>query len=162
MGWDWRLLASMIYQESEFKPNVRSWVGAYGLMQMMPKTFEKYGLDTTASPQQQIIAGSKYLKHLEGQLPEEITDSTDRIKFTLASYNSGLGHVLDARRLAMKYGKDQDIWIDNVDYFILNLSDEYYYHDTVVYYGYLRGGETYNFVNEIFKRYDDYRNLISE
>ena len=162
LGWDWRLLASMIYQESEFKPNVSSWVGAYGLMQMMPKTFEKYGLDTTASPKKQIIAGSKYLNHLNSLLPSAITDSVDRIKFTLASYNSGLGHVLDARRLTKKYGKDENVWSGNVDHFILNLSDEFYYHDTVVYYGYLRGEETYNFVNEIFKRYEDYRNLIGE
>jgi membrane-bound lytic murein transglycosylase F len=162
IGWDWRLLASMIYQESEFKPNVRSWAGAYGLMQMMPKTFEKYGLDTTASPKKQIIAGSKYLKHLDKQLPGEINDSIERIKFTLAAYNSGLGHVLDARRLAEKYGKNQNVWTGNVDHFILNLSDKFYYHDTVVYYGYLRGEETYKFVNEIFKRYEDYRNLISK
>lgn len=162
VGWDWRLLASMIYQESEFKPNVKSWVGAYGLMQMMPKTFEKYGIDTTASPKQQILAGSKYLKHLDKQLPAEIKDKNERINFTLASYNSGLGHVLDARRLAIKYGKDPNVWAGNVDHFILNLSDKFYYHDTVVYYGYLRGEETYKFVREILTRYEDYKNLIEE
>lgn len=162
VGWDWRLLASMIYQESQFKPNVRSWVGAYGLMQMMPHTFELYGIDTTATPKKQIIAGSKYLKHLDEQLPEEITNKNERIKFTLASYNSGIGHILDARRLAIKYGKDPNVWTDNVDHFVLNLSDKFYYHDTVVYYGYLRGEETYNFVNEIIRRYEDYKNLIEE
>lgn len=162
LGWDWRLLASMIYQESEFKPHVRSWVGAYGLMQMMPNTFEKYGLDTTASPEQQIVAGAKYLKHLEGQLPDEITDSLERDKFTLAAYNCGLGHVLDARRLTKKYGKNPNVWTDNVDFYILNLSDKFYYHDTAVYYGYIRGEETYKFVNDIFQRYEDYKNLISE
>lgn len=162
IGWDWRLLASMIYQESEFKPEVRSWVGAYGLMQMMPNTFKKYGIDTTASPAIQITTGVKYLKHLDGQLPDEITDSLERVKFTLASYNCGLGHVFDARRLTEKYGKDPNVWSENVDHFILNLSDKYYYHDTVVYYGYIRGEETYNFVQEILKRYEDYKNLIQE
>jgi len=162
INWDWRLLASMIYQESEFKPNVKSWVGAYGLMQMMPHTFEKYGLDTTATPDQQIIAGTKYLKYLEKQLPDEITDTADLIKFTLASYNSGIGHVLDARRLAQKYGKDPNQWSGNVDHFILNLSDKFYYHDSVVYYGYLRGEETYKFVNEIVQRFEDYKNLINK
>lgn len=160
--WDWRLLASMVYQESEFKPNVKSWVGAYGLMQMMPETFEKYGLDTTATPKQQIVAGTKYLKYLEKQLPEEISDSSEIIKFTLASYNSGIGHILDARRLAEKYGKDPNKWTDNVDHFVLNLSDKFYYHDSVVYYGYLRGEETYTFVNEILQRYEDYKNLIKK
>jgi len=162
ISWDWRLLASMIYQESEFKPNVKSWVGAYGLMQMMPHTFEKYGLDTTATPDQQIIAGAKYLKYLEKQLPDEIKDTADLIKFTLASYNSGIGHVLDARRLAQKYGKDPNQWSGNVDHFILNLSDKFYYHDSVVYYGYLRGDETYKFVNEIVQRFEDYKNLIKK
>ncbi len=162
VNWDWRLLASVVYQESEFKPKVRSWVGAYGLMQMMPKTLEKYGLDTTATPKQQLIAGAKYLKHLDGLLPEDIENAEDRIKFTLASYNSGLGHVLDARRLAEKYGRDPNTWNGNVDHFIRNLSDEFYYHDTVVYYGYLRGEETYNFVIEILARYEDYKNLIKE
>ncbi|RLD41948.1 MAG: lytic transglycosylase F [Bacteroidetes bacterium] len=160
VGWDWRLLASLIYQESEFKPNVRSWVGAYGLMQMMPSTLEKYGLDTTATAYQQIIAGTRYLKHLDKQLPEDITDSVERIKFVMASYNAGIAHVFDARRLAEKYGKDPNIWTGNVDFFMLNLSDKYYYHDPVVYYGYVRGKETYDFVNEIFIRFEDYRNLI--
>jgi len=160
--WDWRLLASMIYQESEFKPNVKSWVGAYGLMQMMPHTFEKYDLDTTATPKQQIIAGVRYLKYLEKQFPPDVADSAELIKFTLAAYNSGIGHVLDARRLAEKYGRNPNKWTNNVDFFILNLSDEFYYRDEVVYYGYLRGNETYKFVNEIMQRYEDYRNLIKK
>lgn len=162
INWDWRLLASMIYQESEFKPNVKSWVGAYGLMQMMPETFEMYGLDTTASPEQQINAGARYLRYLEKQLPKDIADTAELVKFTLASYNSGIGHVLDARRLAEKYGKDPNRWTGNVDHFVLNLADEFYYHDSVVYYGYLRGEETYAFVNEILQRFEDYENLIEE
>jgi membrane-bound lytic murein transglycosylase F len=160
--WDWRLLASMIYQESEFKPNVKSWVGAYGLMQMMPHTFEKYDLDTTATPKQQIIAGVRYLKYLEKQFPPDVADSAELIKLTLAAYNSGIGHVLDARRLAEKYGRNPNKWDNNVDFFILNLSDEFYYRDEVVYYGYLRGSETYKFVNDIMQRYEDYRNLIKK
>ena len=162
VGWDWRLLASMIYQESQFKPNVRSWVGAYGLMQMMPETLKKYGLDTLSPPKDQIIAGAKYLLNLEKQLPPEITDSTEIIKFVLASYNAGLGHILDARRLAEKYGRNPNVWTDNVDFFVKNLSDKYYYHDEVVRNGYLRGEETYNFVKEIFERYEDYKNLIKD
>ncbi|NOX87043.1 MAG: transporter substrate-binding domain-containing protein [Chlorobi bacterium] len=162
VGWDWRLLASMIYQESEFKPNVRSWVGAYGLMQLMPETLKKYGLDTLSPPKDQIVAGAKYLRSLERQLPAEVTDSVERIKFVLASYNAGLGHILDARRLAVKYGRDPNVWEDNVDFFVKNLSDKFYYHDEVVRNGYLRGDETYNFVNEIFDRFEDYKNLIKD
>lgn len=160
INWDWRLLASMIYQESEFKPNVKSWVGAYGLMQLMPETLEHFGLDSTATAEEQIFAGVNYIKYLDQQLPESISDSAERIKFLLASYNSGIGHILDGRRLAEKYGKDPDIWTSSVDHFVLNLSDKFYYHDPVVYYGYTRGEETYNFVVEIMERFEDYKNLI--
>ena len=160
IGWDWRLIASLIYQESQFKPNVKSWVGAFGLMQLMPTVLQKYGLDSTANPEQQIEAGIKHLKYKLKQVPDEITDSTERIKFTLASYNSGIGHVFDARRLTEKYGSNPNVWDNNVAEFILKLSDKKYYHDPVVYYGYTRGIETYNLVSEVMYRYEQYKNLI--
>lgn len=161
IGWDWRLLASLIYQESEFKPEVRSWVGAFGLMQLMPAVMEIYGVDSTSSPEVQIMAGVMYLQSIEKQLPPSITDSLQRDLFTMASYNSGLGHVLDARRLAKKNGYNPDIWTDNTDLFVLKLSDAHFYNDPVVYYGYLRGEETYAFVREIIDRYGHYVNLIN-
>lgn len=159
IGWDWRLLASMIYQESEFKPYVKSWLGAFGLMQMMPSTLKEYGLDETASPEQQIHAGARYLGYLDSQLAAEIADSSERIKFNLAAYNSGYSHIYDARRLAVKYGKDPNIWTDHVDFFVKNLSDEFYYRDTVVKYGYFRGEETYKFVMEVVDRYEEYKKI---
>jgi membrane-bound lytic murein transglycosylase F len=162
IGWDWRLLASMIYQESEFKPNVKSWVGAYGLMQLMPAAMEKYGIDTNSSVKDQIFAGVKLLKQFDRLLPDSITDSVERIKFILASYNVGVGHILDARRLALKYGKNPNVWDDNVDYFILHLSEKKYYHDPVVRNGYARGWETYAFVKEILQRYEHYKKLIPD
>jgi membrane-bound lytic murein transglycosylase F len=163
IGWDWRLLASLVYQESEFKPNVQSWVGAYGLMQLMPSVLKKYGLDSTSvDPAIQLNAGVKHLIYIQKQLPQEITDSIEQIKFLLASYNCGLGHVLDARRLADKYEKSPNIWTNSVDSCILNLSEKEYYHDSVVYYGYVRGKETFNFVEEIIGRYKIYSTLIKE
>jgi len=162
LGWDWRMLASMIYQESQFKPTVRSWVGAYGLMQLMPETMQEFNVDTTSSPGAQIKAGIRLLRSFENQLPGTITDSVERIKFTLASYNGGLGHILDARRLAAKNGKNPNKWSGNVDYFVLHLSEKKYYHDPVVRNGYMRGWETYQFVNEIFDRYQRYRTLINK
>ncbi len=160
LGWDWRLLASLVYQESGFKPNVKSWAGAYGLMQLMPGVMEKYNLDSTAGAAEQLNAGTRHLIYISNQLPREITDSTEQIKFLLASYNCGLGHVLDARRLAIKHGKNPNIWTNNVDSCILNLSEKEYYHDPVVYNGYVRGNETFNFVEEIIERYNIYRELI--
>ncbi len=158
--WDWRLLASMIYQESQFRPNVRSWVGAYGLMQLMPAAMKKYHIDTSSNAKAQIFAGVKLLSSFEKTLPDSVIDSIDRIKFVLASYNAGLGHILDARRLAEKNGKNPNIWDNNVDYFVLHLSEKKYYHDTVVRNGYVRGWETYNFVKEILQRYEHYKELI--
>ncbi len=160
LGWDWRLLASLIYQESEFKPNVRSWVGAYGLMQLMPAAMKTYGVDSTSSAKKQIFAGVKLLRSFEKMLPDSMTDKTERIKFTLACYNAGLGHILDAQRLAKKYGKNPNVWDNNVDYYVLHLSEKKYFHDPVVRNGYVRGWETYQFVNEILERTEHYKNLI--
>jgi len=160
VGWDWRLIASLMYQESEFKMNAKSWVGAYGLMQLMPSVMEIYGIDTTASAEQQIEAGIKHIKYQLSMVPEDVSDSIQRIKFALAGYNSGMGHILDARRLAEKYGKNPNLWDDNVDDFVLKLSNSKYYHDPVVEYGYMRGEETYNLVSEVIDRYNQYKKLI--
>lgn len=160
LNWDWRLLASLIYQESGFDPDVTSWVGAFGLMQLMPSTAEKFGVDSLSPPEENIKAGVKFIKWLDNQFQDLIPDERERMKFVLASYNVGIAHVFDAMRLAEKYGKDPTIWDDNVDYYLLNKSNPKYYKDTVVYYGYARGEEPYNFVTEILERYDHYRNVI--
>lgn len=162
IAWDWRLLASLIYQESEFKPDAVSWAGAYGLMQLMPAVMEQFNIDTTASPEEQIAVGANYLLYLDKLIPETVVDSAERIKFILASYNAGAGHVLDARRLAAKYSKNPDIWTDNVDFFLRNKSKPAFYNDPVAYYGYVRGEETYQFVEQIIERYEHYTNLLPE
>ncbi len=157
---DWRLVSSIIYQESGFKPNAKSWVGAYGLMQLMPSTAEMFGIDSLSSPKEQIEAGVKFIHWLDTQIPVEIKDVSERTKFILAAYNAGLAHVFDARRLAEKYEHDPNIWTGNVDTFLLQKSNPKFYRDSVVRYGYCRGEEPYNFVIEILDRYDHYKNLI--
>lgn len=160
--WDWRLLASLIYQESKFDPDAESWSGAFGLMQMMPTTAEQYGLSDTSSPATQIEAGVKYINLIDKQLEPLVGDSIERRKFVMASYNAGLAHVLDAQRLAKKYQKNPEVWDNNVDYYLLNKSKPEYYEDSVVYYGYCRGSEPYKYVNEIYERYQHYSNLIKD
>ncbi len=161
VGWDWRLIASLIYQESRFKPAVRSWAGAFGLMQLMPSTARRFGASRKSSPEKNIEAGIKFLKWLDTRfLNRGIDDDEERIKFILGAYNVGLGHILDARRLTEKYGKDPDLWDDNVEDFILKKSNPKYYNDEVVYYGYARGYETYNYVLQILERYEQYKNII--
>lgn len=162
IGWDWKLLASLIYQESKFNPEVSSFQGAYGLMQLMPSVMKKYGIDSSSSVEDHIHAGARLLQSINNKLPESIVDSLERVKFVLASYNAGMGHILDARRLASKYGKDPNVWSDNVDFFMLNKSKPLYYNDSLCYNGYARGVETYNFVSEILDRYHHYQTLVPE
>ena len=162
INWDWRLLSSLIFQESRFQNNVTSWSGAFGLMQIMPATAKNFGIDTTASPSENIRAGIKYIKWLEGIFKEEFEDENERIKFILASYNVGPGHVIDAQNLARKFGKNPQVWDNSVDYYVLHKSNPKFYNDSVVKHGYCRGTEPYKFVKEIINRYEHYKNIIPD
>ena len=158
IDWDWQLLASMIYQESHFSPTARSWAGANGFMQLVPETAKHYGLDTIdATAEQSLKAGTSYIQDLDNYWKKYIPDKQERIKFVLASYNAGLGHIVDARNLAAKYGKKQNVWKDNVEYMILQKSNPMIYNDPVVKCGYCRGVETYLYVKEIMSRYNYYK-----
>lgn len=86
----------------------------------------------------------------------KITDPVEKIKFTLAAYNAGIGHIYDAQRLAEKYGKDPYVWDDNVAEYIRMKNDPEYYNDPVCKHGYLRGSETFNYVREVMERYNYY------
>ncbi|MCX6260120.1 MAG: transporter substrate-binding domain-containing protein [Bacteroidia bacterium] len=160
--WDWRLLASLICQESRFNPNVISRVGAYGLMQIMPETGKHFGIDITSSPESNIKAGAKYIISLYKIFDPKIADVNERTKFILAAYNAGPGHVLDAMKLAEKNGMDPQKWDDNVAIWILKKSESKYYNDSVVKYGYFKGKESVAFVMEVLERYAFYRNIIPE
>ena len=138
--WDWRLLASIIYQESRFRPDLESEQGAYGLMQLMPIVMENYGIDYDSPPEDQLEAAGKLLLHIERELPESITDSLERQKFVLACYNAGLGHVMESRERAAKNGLNPDVWEDNVERY--------------------NPRQTYHFVRDVIKRYTHYKALI--
>lgn len=161
INWDWRLVASLIYQESRFDPNNSSWANAQGLMQIMPKTAEELGITNPNDPKQSIRGGTTYLNQLWHNF-ERIEDSIQRTKFTMASYNCGLYHVKDAQKLAKKRGLDALTWDDNVEDVVLGLSLPKNYTDPVVKYGYVRGIEPYNYVNQIFERYAHYTQFIEE
>jgi membrane-bound lytic murein transglycosylase F len=161
-NWDWRLIASMIYNESRFNAEADSWNGAYGLMQLLPTTAEAFGIGNYQDPQQNIRAGILFLNWIDNQFIESIPDSTERIKFDLAAYNIGLGHVKDAQRLAEKYGKNNKVWENNVDYFLESKSMKKYYTDSVVYYGYCRGKEAVDYVQRVKNNYNHYLNLIAK
>jgi len=158
--WDWRLLASLICQESHFNPNVESYAGAVGLMQVMPVTGRNFGIDITSSPENNMKAGIHYINWLHSIFDPKITDENERINFILASYNAGPGHVLDAMKLAEKNGMDPQKWDGNVALWLTKKSEPRYYNDIVVKNGYFRGKESVAFVAEILDRYEHYKNII--
>lgn len=160
--WDWRLLASLICQESRFDPEVRSWAGAYGLMQVMPQTGKHFGIDVTASPRNNIQAGVMYIDWLYSIFDPIVPDGKERLRFILAAYNAGPGHILDAMKLAEKNGYNRAVWDNNVEEWLMKKSDPRYFNDTIVKNGYFRGKESVAFVREVLNRYDHYRNIVPE
>ena len=157
IGWDWELLAALIHQESRFNPNARSGAGAVGLMQLMPRTARAFGADDPRDPEQSLRAGIKFITWLSNYWEEEIEDEDERLKFILASYNTGQGHVQDARRLAKAFGDaDPDIWTDNVERYMLKKSDREYFNHEVVRHGYSRGSEPVNYVSRILYLHNHY------
>ena len=160
IDWDWRLLAALINKESKFNPYVESPFGAIGLMQVLPTTAERFGVskEELKIPEKNLQAGTRFLGWLEKYWDRKLTDSTDEIKFILASYNAGLGHVIDARNLADKYGANPDSWED-VSFYLLKKSERKYYTDPVVKSGYCRGLEPVNYVIKILEYYQLYFNF---
>ncbi len=160
--WDWRLVTSLMYTESNFVPGLTSHKNAWGLMQMIPETAAIYGLDTSSTSSHQIMAGVKYLKWIDKQLPSEIRDPRERASFTLAAYNVGIGSVLSLRKKAEKYGKDPNRWHGNVEYYLLQRShrDPYGYADTLRQFpvDYTMDG----YVDGIINRYYHYLNLVPD
>jgi membrane-bound lytic murein transglycosylase F len=160
INWDWRLLASLVCQESRFQDDAVSHTGAYGLMQILPSTGENLGIDIKSSPRNNMKAGTKYINLLESLFLERIPDENERLRFILAAYNAGPGHVLDAMALARKNGMDPEKWDGNVAVWMLKKSEPQYYNDSVVKNGYFRGTESVAFVSDILDRYHHYKNII--
>lgn len=163
LGWPWEVLASIAYQESNFTPDIIGRSGARGLMGIMPRTGKSFGataeelLEPEVSVRVSVdclLAFSKYFKDVE--------DIDQRMKLTLAAYNAGIAHIQDAQRLAEKYGSDPKRWDNNVDEYIRLKSDPQYYRDPVCRYGYLRGGETYNYVSKVTSRAQMYQAYTSK
>lgn len=159
LGWDWRLLAALVFAESQFDPEAESVVGAYGLMQIIPETAEHFKVYDYFQPDSNVYTGVSYLQYLDKYFTSHVPDSTERIKFILASYNAGPGHVLDAIRLADKYGKDPQAWNDNVDYYLLHKSEPEYYQDPLSKNGYCNGPQAYYYVQRVLETYSNYKNI---
>jgi membrane-bound lytic murein transglycosylase F len=158
-GWDWRLVASQAYQESRFNPNAKSWAGAVGVMQIMPRTARELRVNPH-DPRQSIEGACRYLWKFDDHF-KEIRSEDDRTRLVLASYNVGLGHVEDARRLAKKNGDDPDDW-DDVAYWLIRKSKRAVYNDPVVKYGFARGTEPVDYVERVMDRFGHYKQFVED
>lgn len=162
IGWDWRLMAAQAYVESKFKPNARSWVGARGLMQIMPSTARGYRTSVArlGNPETSVDVATKLINDLDSYLVKYVPNDKERLKFVIAAYNVGIAHVYDAIALARKYGLNPEVWDDNVSKAILMKMNPKYYNDPVVKYGYCRGTETVAYVKGITNFYEHARREI--
>lgn len=161
-NWDWCLIVALIYEESRFHKDISNPSGAYGLMQLMPDAYRKFAKDSTliSQPRCQIEAGIKYLSLLRKSVPNEITDSTTIVKYTLLCYNAGIGHAGDAYKLAKKYTRKAANWKNIATYMSL-LNEKKYYNDSLVKSGRYNGKTAVKFVENIVERYRNYRNLAA-
>jgi len=156
IGWDWLLLSSLIFQESRFNHELYSWAGAYGLMQLMPITANRFGASIPSSPEENIKAGTQYIQWLDNEFQKFVPEEEERIKFVIAAYNIGHNHINDAIQLTIKYDGDASKW-DDVKEFLILKSNPKYYNDPVVKYGYCRGKGSVRMVEDVIKRYEDYK-----
>lgn len=160
LSWSWHLLAAIAYQESRFRADIVGWSGARGLMGIMPSTGRIYGAskDELLDPSTSVRVSIRCLRDTEAAF-KKIENPEERLRFTLAGYNAGVGHVQDAQRLAAKYGANPNVWEGEVERFILLKSERKYYSDPVCRHGYLRGKETYRYAQEVYERYKAYQKL---
>ena len=157
-GQDWRLITAQMYQESKFDPQATSWVGARGLMQIMPVTGRELGFTDLHDPEENIHAGVKYMSHLVNRFDPKIP-MDERMRLALAAYNVGYGHVLDARRLARENGWNPDRWFGHVEQAMRLLAKPAYYKRAR--YGFCRCGQPVHYVVNIQNFYDAYVGILT-
>lgn len=160
LGWDWRLLAALVYKESGFDTTALSYAGAEGLLQLMPVTLERFGVTNPNDPIQSLRGGVKYLLYLDKFWMERVPETNERVKFVLASYNIGQGHVEDAWRLTLKYGKNTQTW-NEVAFYLSLKSDPEYYRDPVVKSGFAKGHIAVNYVRDVLGLFKSYKTLVN-
>ena len=148
-GFDWRLIAAQIYQESHLNPRAKSHAGARGLMQLLPSTARSLNVKDIYNPVENINGGVRYLKKLYDRY--DSVDEANRLLIALAAYNVGQGHVQDARKLAIKKNLDPNSWESLAHTLPLLRYRKYYKHAK---YGYCRGTEPVRYIKQIMIYYD--------
>ena len=148
-GFDWRLIAAMIYQESHYDPMARSFTGVEGIMQLTQNTAKEMGVKDRRDPEQCIKGGVKYLGNLYKRYNE--AKDPDRLLISLASYNVGHGHIKDAQKMAQERNLDPNRW-SVLEKTLPLLRYPKYYKKTK--HGYCRGTEPVRYVKRILTYYD--------
>ena len=163
-GVEWTVLAAIAYVESNFNPNAVSWAGAVGLMQVMPSTARSYGFTEAdlRDPEKSVYIASLIISKTDRFLQSYIPNRAERLRFNLGAYNAGVGHIIDAMKLAQKYKKKPQIWYSNVEEAVLWKTHPEFYNDPVCSYGYCRGTETINYVRQVENAYRVFRNYVSK
>ena len=150
----WELLAAIAYQESHWNPNAKSFTGVRGMMMLTRSTAKLLGIKNRIDPKQSIVGGTRHIKQMIKFVPKEV-EGENRLKFALAAYNIGMGHILDAQKLAKRLGYNQNIWSDVKQVLPLLAKKKYY---KTLKYGYARGEEPVKYVESIY----DYRDILEK
>lgn len=154
---DWKLLAAIGYHESRFNNSLTSSVGALGVMQVMPRVAKSFGVtpQQAMEPQTNILVAGKLLKKIEKSLTISHLPEQQKLPIILACYNAGIGHVLDARRLAAKHGNNLNSW-EVLSKFLRIKGTPEFVNDEAVRCGKFSGAQTVAFVNKVMAQYDSY------
>ena len=152
LGWDWRMIAAVVYQESKFSISSHSHRGAQGLMQVMPQTGNYYGVNNLLDPEQNIIAGTNHLKRLQRIFSKYDLTHDELIKFTLAAYNAGEGRIMDCRNFAYAKGYDNNNW-DEIVKIIPLMRDDSILDEESVKLGKFQGYETIDYIESVLSHY---------
>lgn len=160
IGWDWKMLAAVIYQESHFSIGTRSHRGATGLMQVMPQTAKIYGVNNLLDPEQNLYAGTAHLKRLQDMMKKNGIEGDELIKFTLAAYNAGEGRIADCRNFAKVKNVDCNQWEEIVNLIPLMREDSILQEKSVKF-GKFQGYETIAYVDSIMSIYEQFQTICA-
>ena len=144
---DYLLMAAQGYQESTLDQNVKSAVGAVGVMQVMPPTGKELNVGDITKIDANIHAGVKYMRFMMDEyFKDEPMDNLNKGLMTFAAYNAGPGRLRQLRRETEKKGLDPNVWFGNVE----RVASERI------------GRETVTYVSNIYKYYITYRLLSAQ
>ena len=153
----WTLLASISYQESHWNAKAKSFTGVRGLMMLTRHTAKLLGVKNRLDPAQSIVGGTRHIKQMLKFIGNDVKGE-NRLKFALAAYNIGMGHIRDAQSLAREIGLNENIWSD-LKVVLPLLSQKKYYRG--LQYGYARGSEPVKYVESIYNFRDILENVVT-